>query len=147
MTASIESLREQRVALLDNAPLPLEGLSVNEEMALTYKGQTWSDMSGSEQLRVATAIVRATKPDCGFVLVDGLEQFDPQTLAEFGTWATLEGLQVIGTRVGNDDACTIIIEDGRVEGQEIEETPAPDPKGKAVDWNDSATKTNGSWAW
>ena len=147
MTASIESLREQRVALLDNAPLPLDGLSVDEAGSLTYLGQTWGDMSGSEQLHVATAIVRATKPECGFVLVDGLEQLDTQTLAEFAEWAQGEGLQVIGTRVGNDDACTIIIEDGRVEGQEIEEAPAPDPKGKAVDWNDSATKTNGSWAW
>ena len=69
-------------------------------------------MSGSEQLRVATAIVRALKPTCGFVLVDKLEQFDPQTLAEFGAWAQTEGLQIIGTRVGSDDSCQIIIEDG-----------------------------------
>lgn len=147
LTASIESLREQRIALLDNAPLPLDGLSVDDDGDLTYNGQTWGDMSGSEQLRVATAIVRATKPECGFVLVDGLEQLDTQTLAEFAEWAQGEGLQVIGTRVGTDDACSIIIEDGRVEGQDMAETPAPDPKGKAVAWDDSATKTNGSWTW
>lgn len=147
LTASIESLREQRIALLDNAPLPLDGLSVDEDGNLTYNGQTWGDMSGSEQLRVATAIVRATKPECGFVLVDGLEQLDTQTLAEFAEWAQGEGLQVIGTRVGTDDACSIIIEDGRVEGQDMAETPASDPKGKAVAWDDSATKTNGSWTW
>jgi hypothetical protein len=74
-------------------------------------------MSGSEQLRVATAIVRATKPQCGFVLVDKLEQMDVQTLAEFGAWAQSEGLQVIGTRVSTGDECTIIIEDGMVDGQ------------------------------
>jgi len=147
LTESIESLREQRIALLDNAPLPLDGLSVDDDGDLTYNGQTWGDMSGSEQLRVATAIVRATKPECGFVLVDGLEQLDTQTLAEFAEWAQGEGLQVIGTRVGTDDACSIIIEDGRVEGQDMTETPAPDPKGKAVAWDDSATKTNGSWTW
>lgn len=147
LTASIESLREQRIALLDNAPLPLDGLSVDDDGNLTYNGQTWGDMSGSEQLRVATAIVRATKPECGFVLVDGLEQLDTQTLAEFAEWAQGEGLQVIGTRVGTDDACSIIIENGRVEGQDMAETPASDPKGKAVAWDDSATKTNGSWTW
>ena len=139
MTATLEDLRDRRTALLDGAPLPLPGLSVNEDGRLTYNGQTWSDMSSSEQLRVATAIVRATKPDCGFVLVDKLEQLDPQTLAEFGTWAQGEGLQVIGTRVGTDDSCTVVIEDGKVEGQDMADPVAPDPKGEALDWGDKAT--------
>ena len=77
-------------------------------------------MSGAEQLRAATAIVRATKPECGFVLVDELEQMDPQTLADFGAWAEAQGLQVIGTRVASDDTCTVVIEDGRVAGAEAE---------------------------
>ena len=134
ITATIEQLRESRVSLLDGAPLPLEGLSVNEDMALTYNGQTWGDMSGSEQLRVATAIVRATKPECGFVLVDKLEQMDSQTLAEFGEWAKSEGLQVIGTRVSTGEECSIIIEDGRVDGQDIPEPTPPNPKGEALSW-------------
>jgi len=137
MTATVESLRDQRVALLDGAPLPLEGLSVDEEGRLTYQSQTWGDMSSSEQLRVATAIVRATKPDCGFVLLDKLEQMDAQTLSEFGEWAQGEGLQVIGTRVGTDSSCTIVIEDGRVVGQDKPEPVAPDPRGEAIPWGGS----------
>ena len=78
-----------------------------------YGGAAWGEMSGSEQLRVATAIVRRVKPSCGFVLVDKLEQMDPQTLTEFGAWAEAQGLQVIGTRVATDETCTVIIEDGR----------------------------------
>jgi hypothetical protein len=117
MTGVIDGLRKQRLSLLNGAPLPLPGLSVDEDNNLTYNGYTWSSMSGSEQLRVATAIVRATKPQCGFVLVDKLEQMDVQTLAEFGAWAQSEGLQVIGTRVSTGDECTIIIEDGMVDGQ------------------------------
>lgn len=111
LTDQIESVRGERMSLLDGADLPLPGLNV-EQGKLTYNGQAWDCMSGSEQLRVATAIVRALKPSCGFVLVDKLEQFDPQTLAEFGAWAQTEGLQIIGTRVGSDDSCQIIIEDG-----------------------------------
>lgn len=146
-SVAIESLREQRMALLDGAPLPLPGLSVDEEGRLTYQGQTWGDMSSSEQLRVATAIVRATKPDCGFVLLDKLEQMDSQTLSEFGAWATSEGLQVIGTRVSTGDECTIVIEDGMVEGQDVAEPVAPNPQGDAIDWSDTATKSSGSWTW
>lgn len=127
--ATIEGLRERRMALLDGAPLPLPGLSVDEDGRLTYNSQTWGDMSSSEQLRVATAIVRATKPDCGFVLLDKLEQMDSQTLAEFGAWATSEGLQVIGTRVSTGDECTIVIEDGMVE-----DAPTSEPKKEETDW-------------
>ena len=47
------------------------------------------------------------------MLVDKLEQLDPETLHEFGTWIEAEGLQVIATRVGSGgDDYTIIIEDG-----------------------------------
>ena len=113
MTGELEAVRSQRKALLDSANLPLEGLSVSEG-ALVYKGQQWSDMSSAEQLIVATAIVRKLNPECGFVLMDKLEQMDTDTLAEFGEWLEAEGLQVIATRVSTGDECSIIIEDGTI---------------------------------
>lgn len=113
--ARVAKAKEELLSLLADADLPLDGLAV-EEGVLRFNGSAWGDMSGSEQLRVATAIVRELKPECGFVLVDKLEQFDPQQLAEFGEWASGQGLQVIGTRVAVDDTCTVVIEDGRVVG-------------------------------
>ena len=107
-----DELQRERVALLEGADMPLDGLSV-EDGKLMYNGAAWGEMSGSEQLRVATAIVQRVKPECGFVLVDKLEQMDPSTLREFGEWAQSQGLQVIGTRVATDETCTVIIEDGR----------------------------------
>ena len=111
LTARIEQTRLEKRRLLEGADLPLPGLSVDAGR-LSYNGRLWDSMSGSDQLKVATAIVRKLKPDCGFVLVDKLEQMDPQTLAEFGAWCEQEGLQVIGTRVGTGDECSIVIEDG-----------------------------------
>lgn len=108
----IDRVRMARTELLDGAGMPLPGLTV-EGGKLAYNGASWGDMSGSEQLRVATAVVRGLKPECGFVLVDKLEQMDPATLAEFGAWAEGEGLQVIGTRVATDGMCSVVIEDGR----------------------------------
>lgn len=131
LSERLDALRGERMALLERAGMPLPELSI-EDGALTYRGQVWSDMSGAEQLRVATAIVRATKPECGFVLVDKLEQLDHEQLAEFAAWCEGEGLQVIGTRVATDDTCTVVIEDGRIVGQDMEETPAPDPRGEAI---------------
>ena len=123
MTAKIESIRDARKALLDGADLPLEGLGVADG-ALTYNGQAWSDMSGAEQLIVSTAIVRKLNPECGFVLMDKLEQMDMDTLKEFGAWLEKEGLQVIATRVSTGEECSIVIEDGTG----IMEAPKTEPK-------------------
>lgn len=111
LTLKIEKIREQRINLLKGADLPLDGLSI-EDNELTYNGKKWDSMSGSEQLRVATAIVRKLNPDCGFVLIDKLEQMDIETMNEFGTWLEQEGLQAIATRVSTGDECSIIISDG-----------------------------------
>ncbi|SFE10952.1 AAA domain-containing protein [Paenibacillus algorifonticola] len=120
LTVDINRIREQKAELLNNAALPLEGLSV-EGGELIYKGQKWGNMSGSDQLKVSTAIVRKLKPECGFILLDKLEQMDLQTLQEFGSWLEQEGLQAIATRVSTGDECSIIIEDGYVAGQELPE--------------------------
>ncbi|HGA2170996.1 TPA: AAA family ATPase [Streptococcus agalactiae] len=135
LTNDIESIRQQKRDLLINADLPLEGLSVDDGKLL-YLGQEWDNMSGSQQLIVATAIVRKLKPDCGFVLIDKLEQMDNITLEQFGKWLEQEGLQAIATRVSTGEECAIIIEDGysvenkahsfkTAEGGSFAETVAP----------------------
>lgn len=111
LNVEIEEIRRKKYDLLHSADLPLKELSI-EDGELTYKGQKWDNMSGSEQLRVATAIVRRLNPECGFVLLDKLEQMDTDTLSEFGLWLESEGLQAIATRVSTGSECSIIIEDG-----------------------------------
>ena len=117
LTSQIEEIRSQKTDLLKEADLPLPGLGV-EDGELVYHGQKWDNMSGSEQLKVSTAIVRRLNPECGFVLLDKLEQMDLDTLHEFGQWLEQEGLQAIATRVSTGGECSLIIEDGYVAGQE-----------------------------
>lgn len=134
LTLEIEKVREQRISLLKGADLPLEGLSIKDN-ELTYRGKKWDGMSGSEQLRVATAIVRKLNPDCGFVLIDKIEQMDTETMNEFGRWLENEGLQAIATRVSTGDECSIIIEDGYVKDRKNEDKQSSEkismPKWKA----------------
>lgn len=125
LSSEIDSVRKEKYDLLHSAALPLEGLSV-EDGELTYKGFRWDNMSGAEQLKVSTAIVRKLNPDCGFVLLDKLEQMDVDTLNEFGAWLESEGLQAIATRVSTGDECSVIIEDGYI--KEEESAPAELPK-------------------
>ncbi len=117
LTSQISQVRQDKTSLLESAELPLPGLSVAEG-ELVYNRQKWDNMSGSDRLKVATAIVRKLNPKCGFVLLDKLEQMDLQTLREFGAWLEQEGLQAIATRVSTGEECSIIISDGYVEGQE-----------------------------
>ena len=117
LTVKLNDVRKQKTELLNDANLPLPELTVDDGKLL-YKGQQWDNMSGSDRLKVATAIVRKLKPDCGFVLMDKLEQMDMITLKEFSEWLEKEDLQVIATRVSTGEECSIIIEDGYAKGSE-----------------------------
>ena len=111
LSKDIEATRKEKTDLLSSASLPLPELTV-EDGELVYKGQRWDNMSGSDRLKVATAIVRKLNPNCGFVLIDKLEQMDLNTLKEFGDWLEAEGLQAIATRVSTGGECSILISDG-----------------------------------
>lgn len=138
LTADINAIREARMKLLDNAQLPLQGLSV-EEGELIFNGQRWDNMSGSDQLKVSTAIVRKLKPECGFVLLDKLEQMDMITLQDFSKWLEQEGLQAIATRVSTGPECEIIIEDGYVTENRLvpsEGGPTPQQSPQQPKWKE-----------
>ncbi len=127
LTGEINAVRQAKMDLLAGADLPLPELSVVEG-ELVYKGRKWDGMSGADQLKVSTAIVRKLNPKCGFVLLDKLEQMDTDTLKEFGDWLEQEGLQAIATRVSTGDECSIVIEDGYVVGQEHLPEQVPETK-------------------
>lgn len=124
LTNDIEKIRKQKNDLLASADLPLDELSV-EDGELIYKGQKWDGMSGADQMKVSTAIIRKLNPQCGFVLLDKLEQMDVETMQEFNNWLEAEGLQAIATRVSTGGECSLIIEDGYVVGADQKPTEEP----------------------
>lgn len=130
LSTELKDIRQKKTDLLLNADLPLPGLSV-EDGDLTYNGFKWDNMSGSDQLKVATAIVRKLNPQCGFVLLDKLEQMDQESLKEFGNWLEAEDLQAIATRVSTGEECSIIIEDGYIKNSE--------------NYSEAVTDTESSW--
>lgn len=113
LSRQIDANQAEMRDLLNGAAMPLPGLSVDGGV-LTFDGAAWDCMSGADQLRVATAIVRQLNPSCGFVLIDKIEQMDLATLRDFGGWLRSEGLQAITTRVSRGDECSIVIEEGEV---------------------------------
>ena len=114
LTLQVEAARAKRRALLESVSLPLPGLTVDAG-ELLYNGQRWDGMSGMEQIRVAAAIIRRRKPECGFILLDKMEAFDLEQLQALSAWLQAENLQAIATRVSTGDECSIIIEDGALQ--------------------------------
>lgn len=146
LTGDIENIREARMKLLDGSKMPLDGLSV-EDGELIYNGQKWDNMSSAEQMIVSTAIVKELKPECGFVLLDKLEQMDVDTLNEFGSWLEAQGLQAIATRVSTGGECSVIIEDGisyDLDGKPTTDTTAK-PIGANREHEPEPVKTAPTW--
>ena len=152
LTDALEAVRAERRALLDGASMPLPELTIGKNTKgrpiLLYKEQPWDCMSTMEQYRVAAAIVRKLKPNCGFILLDGLEAFDHDQMAAFDQWLTENDLQAICTRVGTDD-CSIVIEDGVAVQEGVEAAPEiPDPNAPIpMEGSTEETNTNKEMEW
>jgi DNA repair exonuclease SbcCD ATPase subunit len=113
--AAVEQARRAKLDLLASCQMPDPDIGVNEEGELTYQGDTWEQLADSDELILCCKIVSRLNPECRFVLVDGLEKLDDDTLAALDTWAEEQKLQIIGTRVTTDAAkASLIIEDGEV---------------------------------
>lgn len=115
VAAQCGNIQLEGKSILDVQPLKLLYAAAKPSTPEVVKQAVFT---GSDQLRVAAAIVRRLNPDCGFVLLDKLEQMDMTTLQEFSAWLEAEGLQAIATRVSTGSECQIIIEDGMVKDAE-----------------------------
>ena len=115
LTTELADIKKRRIALLASASLPYPNLSISPESGeLTLDGKSWDCMSGSQQLVVAASIASRMNPKCRFVLLDKTEQLDAASMGEFDKWCEAEDIQCICTRVSTGGECSIIIEDGEV---------------------------------
>lgn len=139
--AKINDVRNRKQELLNRANLPYPGLSVQKGV-LTLDGKNWDCMSGSQQMTVACAIISRLKPDCRFILVDKLEQYDEEQLAGLDKWCEENEFQIIGTRVSVGDENSLIIEDGLVVGAEpVEVKPVVRKTAKTIQKTSVASLT------
>lgn len=115
LSTEMAEIKKQRVALLANAKLPYEGLSISPDSGeLTLNGKSWDCMSGSQQLVVAASIASRLNPKCRFVLLDKTEQLDAANMDEFDKWCESQDIQCICTRVSTGGECSIILSEGEV---------------------------------
>lgn len=119
LTNSIEELRKKRLALMDSAQWPVEGLGFNSG-GVTYNGLPFSQCSSAEQLKISTAIGLSQNPTIRLMLIRDGSLLDDDSLAMLAQMADANKAQIIIERVGTGQPGEIVIEDGSVQQAELQ---------------------------
>jgi predicted ATP-dependent endonuclease of OLD family len=109
----IDELDVDKVRLLTDANLPIEGLGFTEE-GVTYKGVAFAQCSSSEQIRVSLAMAMALNPTVRVIRILDGSLLDASSMEMVADMAADKGFQVWIERVGDADGVGVIIEDGEV---------------------------------
>lgn len=110
----IESIDAQKVEMIQSAEYPIEGLGFDIDGKVVYGGIPFEQCSAAESLRVSIAIGMALNPKLRVILVRDGSLMDDKTLAMVCEMAQTKGYQVWVERVGEDESCSVVIEDGAV---------------------------------
>jgi hypothetical protein len=115
--AALAALRDKRVALVQAAKMPIDGLDLGDGGVL-YKGLPFEQASSAEQLRVSVAMGLALNPSLKVLLIRDGSLLDDANLATIATMAHDAEAQVWIERVGEGEEVSVVIEEGRVKGVE-----------------------------
>ena len=114
LTTEIERAKADRADALEDAKMPIPGLSLDED-GLVLNGAPFGQASGAEKLRASIAISWALKPDLCDIWVEDGALLDETSLAMVEVFAEENGLRIWLERVGEGDADAIIMVDGKVQ--------------------------------
>ena len=117
LTRAIEAVDEKKAALLESAKLPVAGLSFTDD-GVTFNGLPLDQASQAEQLRVSVAIAAALNPKLRVMMVRDGSLLDDRSLRLLAKLAEEQNLQVWVERVGHGAECSVVMEDGAVQGAE-----------------------------
>lgn len=113
LTDKIEDLDEQKVKMVEDTKMPVEGLAFGDG-AVLYQDVPLDQSSSAERLRVSVAIGLAMNPKLKVLLIRDGSLLDEENLAMIGAMAEKADAQLWIERVGKGDECSVIIEDGNV---------------------------------
>lgn len=120
MTKQLADIAAASAKAVMDANLPIEGLSLTEELVL-LNGQPFDQASDAEQLRASIAVAGAMNPTLRVIRVRDGSLLDHESMALLTKYAEDNDLQVWCEVVESDRETAILIEDGRVAGQMVQE--------------------------
>jgi hypothetical protein len=114
LSDEIEALRGLRLARIEEATFPVEGLAVADE-GVTFNGIAFDQASGAEKIRVSTEIGLAMHPKLRVLLIRDGSLLDADSMAALTKTAEAHDAQIWVERVGDGDGFGVVIEDGEVQ--------------------------------
>lgn len=117
LTQQIDDNTAKKQELLAAAKFPVAGLGFNED-GVTFNDLPLEQTSSAQQLRISVAIAASMNPKLRVMLVRDGSLLDDANLELLKNLATEFNVQVWVERVGRGEECSVIINDGAVEGAE-----------------------------
>ena len=108
--ADIDAEKAKSIAA---SKLPVKGLTFDED-AVLYKGVPFDQASSAEQLVVSLEITASMNPHLRVVLCRDASLLDDDSMKLIAKFAKARDYQVWMERVGADDECSVVIEDGAI---------------------------------
>lgn len=128
LTDKIEKRRQQKADAIAAAKMPIKGLSLTDG-EVTYNGLPLNQASGTEQIRVSTAIAMASNPTLRVIRIKDASVIDDKGMTMLKKMAEENDFQIFVEVISSKDPMAVIIEDGMVKGAQIEEAPKRAKKG------------------
>ena len=120
LTRAIEDRTKQKAKAIAAAKLPVEGLVFGSE-EVTLAGVPFDQASDAEQLRASVAIAMALNPKLRIVRIRDGSLLDEDSLRMVAEMAEANDCQVWCERVDTSGKVGFVIEDGHVQGQELQQ--------------------------
>jgi hypothetical protein len=99
----------------------------DDEDDIALDGYVFHVLSDSERIELCVELAKRLNPKGKLLRVNGLEQFDDDSLEDFVRMATRDGWQMIGTRVERGELRIVAIEPNEP-AEEKAKTPGPEPR-------------------
>lgn len=112
-TQSLKALDDLKHTLISSAQMPVSGLGIADS-GITFNGLPLEQASSASQLRVGLAIAIATNPKMKVMLIRNGSLLDQDSMKIVQEMAEAAEAQVWVEVVGENENCTVVIEDGRV---------------------------------
>ncbi len=112
LTEQIETLDEEKTAMLAAAKFPIEGLAIEDDIVM-FNGIPLDQAGSAEQTRVSAAIGLAQHPNLNIMLIRHGSLMDDESMIEMRKIAKKYDAQVMIEVVGEEGG-SIIIEEGEV---------------------------------
>lgn len=112
LTSALTAGKEAEIEMIQNAGIPITGLTFDDDGTPRLNGLGLANASGSERIRLAVEVALASESELRVCLIDEANDLDLAAMATLDEMAREHGFQVWAARIGLEGPGEIVCEDG-----------------------------------